>query len=157
MITASSKKYDLLWWPILLFGVVLFIVMGANMDYDAITRSPIGTIISSLIIFSCFIFLPLYSLFISGQRELVIDKRFLIITSWPSKKEKGYDLRNLVWWEETLASGRFQLGRNLYLVFLNEDHVQQKLHLSEMEFKNFDAVVAYFDSEFKRIKKRGRS
>jgi hypothetical protein len=155
MIIAQSKQRFLLSWSILLFGLVLLIMVGANLQYKTVAQSPVGTFIGFTIILVFFFLLPIYSIVVS--RELSIDKKALRIRTLPSKQEKSYDLRNLVWWEVKPTPSRYMTGRSLSLGFVDQAKIQRNIQLTEMEFSNFDAIVAYFNSEFKRLKKKQKT
>ncbi len=119
----------------LLFGLLIFIIVFG---------------VAMLVYLSTLFLLPLYGIFQS--EELSIRNRLLTIRSHPFKSEKTFDLEKLVKWEITSASGRYMWGRTIYLHLTEKKKVKQKILISEMQFKDFDRIVAYFDSAFGHAK-----
>jgi hypothetical protein len=126
-------------------------MVGANLSSKTVGQFSTGTLIGLTPILVVFFLLPIYSMLVSS--ELAIHKGLLIIKSFPSKQQKIYDLRNLVWWEAKPATGRYMSGRILYLGFVDQANIQRSLTITEMEFNNFDAILAYFETDFRRLKR----
>jgi energy-coupling factor transporter transmembrane protein EcfT len=156
MIIAQKKSSIAFWfWMMMLFGMVVLIFIGANLPYKKLSEAIISLVLVGIIILVVFFVIPIY--YIITGRELLIDKRMLKIKCFPSGREISYDLINLLWWEVKPTPGQYQLGRSIYLVLLDSRNVQRKIHIPEWEFTNFEAVLAYFNKEFRKIQKKEKT
>lgn len=126
----------------MLLGVALFIVGGLNVNYDEVKAAPI---IWVLVI--CFLSIILFVLpyrKIGSYQEITIEKSTLKLIKQPANKEAVYDLDDLENWFLRPSAGRYDFGQNLYLVFMDG----YRLHVSEMEYTSFYAVVDYLKERY---------
>ena len=149
-IIAKSKSYAILYWVMLLSGLITLITLGFSVSVHTLVHSPFSFGAAGLICLVVFFLLPVYGLF--SKEELIIQDKTLALRSYPFKSEKTFDLRKLATWEITSALGRYTWGRTICLHLIDEKKVKRKVLISEMQFRDFDTIVAYFDSAFGRVK-----
>jgi hypothetical protein len=141
IIARTRRAYSLSPWLAILLGAALFIVGGLNVNYNEVKASPVlwGLVVCFLI--TILFVLPFRK--IGAYQEIMIEKSTLKLIKRPANKEAVYDLKILEKWSVKPSAGRYDYGQNLYLVFLDG----YKLHVSEMEYTNFNAVIGYLKSK----------
>lgn len=151
MIVAKKKVYlNTMAKLLIIFGLVLTIGLGIEIEYVRMAKEPFLFAFIALILLSVIFILPAYLLI--GCKEINIDKRSLILKSQPFDRKEKYDLLNLQEWELKNIPTRYSLGNNLHLYLRFAD--KKQIHLSDMEFTNFDKIIRLIETEFKTKKRK---
>lgn len=123
------------------------IYLIANTKPEVVPEHPVLVALGLIILIVVFYLLPVWALI--TKTEIIVDKRILTVKSYPPIRQKAYPLRDLIEWQLKEGYGRYGSYTHLYLKF----STKESLEIYEREVANFDLLIKYLDSDYRRIKR----
>jgi hypothetical protein len=143
LVLRTRNAYSFSPWLTMLLGIVLLVLGVKNLNYEQVRANSFVWVAATLALVVILFILPLRN--IGSYKQIVIENEYIKFVKMPSRNETEYFLGNLKSWVLKDSISRYDYGRNLYLAF--DGGV--KIHVSEMEYTDFESLINYFNKFYK--------